>query len=510
MANDTLSQRDVEDHVETLGSDEREHLREVAKHDLYVLSKGILGYPDVNPNTHGAFCRFMVSGQGKARRLALMPRGHLKSTIATIADSIRLVLLDPDFARILIANETATTANKFLAEIKGHWEKGALLRQLFPELVPERFSGPGVQWSAEMATINRSTSHKEPSWQAIGVGGAITGSHFTRIKNDDLIGFEAARSAARMAYTLAWNGNIESLLVDQHSNVIDWIGTRWLKQDLYSHVMEVYGESLAVFTRSAIENGEIIFPELHTWEEYTRLQTHSPSVWYAQYENNPLSGDQQELPVEAIKEFKFSLDGEWVILAPGTSAEKRWRVSELDICTLVDPNSGSPTAPDTAAIITTGVTPDDNVAVLDTWSGRPSPSGLVDKVFSVAQRWRPRVVAIEKAGQQSTQHYFEKKSQEASFSVRVQAVAPKNRDKIGRIRDNLEPVIRSGRLHMLPSQTTLRGQIADFPGSPIIDELDALAYGPEVWRKPFRNEDVEKNRAAIKVIMSRRNSVTGY
>jgi hypothetical protein len=90
--------------VKALPSDQRTYLREVSKSDLYTLSKGILGYKDLNPETHGAFCRF-IEGEKKLRRLALMPRAHLKSTIATISDSIRLVLLDPDETRLLIAGE---------------------------------------------------------------------------------------------------------------------------------------------------------------------------------------------------------------------------------------------------------------------------------------------------------------------------------------------------------------------------------------------------------------------
>jgi hypothetical protein len=43
----------------------------------------------------------------------------------------------------------------------------------------------------------------------IGVGGAITGFHFTRIKGDDLIGIEAARSPAKMKEAIDWTDNIE-------------------------------------------------------------------------------------------------------------------------------------------------------------------------------------------------------------------------------------------------------------------------------------------------------------
>ena len=120
MSNPLPTQDEFHEEVSALSGQHRDMLRNKAKTDLYFLSKGILGYPDLNPRTHAAFCRFIESEQ-KLRRAALMPRGHLKSTIATIADSIRIALNDPDGTRLLIAGETSTTAEKFLSELKGHW-----------------------------------------------------------------------------------------------------------------------------------------------------------------------------------------------------------------------------------------------------------------------------------------------------------------------------------------------------------------------------------------------------
>lgn len=509
---------EVAEELESLDSSTFQALRLHAQNDLYTLSKGILGYPDVNPGTHGRFCRFFDSplydAEGKLLRfrLGLMPRGHLKSTIATVSDSIRVVLQDPENAKVLIANEVATLAQGFLGQIKSHWVKNKLLRALFPELVPPKFAGPGIQWSNDAASIIResATAESDASWRAIGVGGAIVGHHFTHIKCDDLIGFEAAKYPSKMKFAIDWNSNIESLLTDHRVDRVDWIGTRWTKKDLYSRVMERYGNALAVLTRSALEDGQIIFPQKHTWEEYQRIQQDTPLIWFAQYVNDPKGVEQQDFPIDAVRTFAFSLDGQHVIANPGMRNQKLWRLDQLDRVVLVDPNSGSPLAPDTAAIIVTGVSPDDEVFVLHAWSGRVSPSARVDKIFEIAQRWRPRAVAIEEAGQQNDLHYFEKKKETTDFPSRIIPLKPKNRDKEWRIRSNLEPVIRSGRLYMLITQEVLRTQISDFPDSLVIDELDALAYGPEVWRKPLRLEDFKRTASKLKLILTRRNPYTGY
>lgn len=511
---DLLSPPELVEEVSSLSSEDVAWVRRNAQNDLYFLALGVLGYKDVNPATHGAFCRFF-QGELRRRRLGLMPRTHLKSTLATIADSLRLGLLNPDDTRVLIAGETATTAELFLKEIKGHFEKNKVLQALFPELVPERFSGPGVTWSANQASLVRSSPHREPTWTALGVGGAVVGSHFTRIKCDDLIGFEALRSPAKMAEARSWVDYIEPLLVDQHEDIIDFIGTRWSKNDLYAHVMKSYGAAMAVFTRSAIEHGEVIFPAKHSMEEYARIQAINPALWYAQYENNPLASGRQDLPIELVKSFTFSLDGTEVILEGG----KRWKIEDLDRVITVDPNSGSPDAPDCAATSVQGLSPEDDVIVLNSWSDRPSASGLVDKTFSLVKRWNPRVVGFEKAGQQNTEHYFKLKAEKEGVYVRVEQLNPRvKRDlfsqdtsgKAARIRGSIEPIIKSGKLYILASDVTLRGQIADFPDSPLIDELDALAYGPDLWRRPMSREDIQRKDGVLKMFMRRRSLRTGY
>jgi hypothetical protein len=504
------SAAEVLEEVISLPSDQITFLRDVAKRDLYALSKGILGYKDVNPATHGDFCRFIES-EPKRRRLELMPRTHLKSTIATVSDSIRLVLQDPDEARILIAGETATTAEKFLAEIKGHWEKNKLLRTLFPELVPPRLAGPGVKWSANIASINRVKDYREGSWNAIGVGGAAVGSHFNRIKCDDLIGLEAYRSPAAMEAAIAWVSNIDSMLIDQHKDIIDYIGTRWARRDLYNFVMELYGDRMAVFLREAIENGKIIFPEKHSMEEYETMQQKTPLIWYAQYCNNPLAGGQNDFPAGCIQTFSFNTDGDVVLYKDNDRVV--WKLEDLDRVVLADPNSGSLLAPDTASILSTGVTPDNDIVVLSAWSGRVSPSDFVDRLFDTWKRWRPRVVGVEKAGQQNTQHYFDKKLEEEEIYIRVEPLNPKNRNKIDRIRTALEPLFRSRKIYMLSTQTTLRKAADEFPDTHPIDELDALAYGTEdgMWRRPLRQKDQDENNRVLQLVMrSRRNKRTGY
>lgn len=501
----STAEQELQEEVEGLQTTDIEYIKQLSRSDLYFLCVGVLGYKDMQPDLHGVGAKF-VQNMPKRRRLILWPRAHLKTTEFSVGDSIRLGLDNPEDNRILIASETSTLAEKILSEIKGQFEKNQLLRSLFPELVPPRFSGPGVVWRNDAATLQRRSAHKEPTWTALGVGGASVGAHFTRIKCDDLIGLEALRSPAAMKRAIQWLDYLEPLLVNQHLDIIDWIGTRWSRTDLYAHVMTNYGAELAVMTRSAIENGEIIFPALHTWEEYQRIQRTNPALWYAQYENNPISVGKSDFPTELIRHFRFNHDETEVVTPEG----KRWNLGDLDRVLTADPNSGSLVAPDEAAISVQGVSPDDEVFVLESWGGRVSPSAFVDEIYRKACRWNVRVIGIEKAGQQNTDHYLQKKMEGESKSFRVEPLSHGGRAKEDRVRSSLEPIIRSSLLFTLPSQTGLRGQLADFPDCMLWDEVDALAYGPQLWRKGMKKEDVQRRGEVRKKLLSLRSKITGY
>lgn len=506
--------------VSALPASDVEFLRQQCQEDLFVLCKGVLGYKDVNSATHGAFCRFYDrpvprprDGKPALRKLGLMPRGHLKTTIATIGDSVRLALADPDHTRILLVSETSRLAENILSEIKGHFENNKLLRMLFPEIIPARFSGPGVNWSQSTATLNRGTSHKDPTWAALGVGGAVVGAHFTHVKCDDLIGLEALRSPAAMFEAKTWIQYLESLLVSDFKDTIDFIGTRWAPNDLYEFAMEKWGDLMVVFSRRAIEIGEDgqpyrIFPQMHSWEKYENIQRTNPAQWFAQYENNPLAGGLNDLPHESLRTYHFSPSGDEVLLEGG----RKWEVRALDRVLTADPNSGSLTAPDRASISVQGMSPEGDLVQLETWSGRPTPSDFVERILTLAQRWSVRTVGIEKAGQQNTHFYFSQRQDALGLYFRVEELKPGRRKKEDRVRAALEPLLRSGKYYLLPSQVELRRQIAQFPHLELWDDIDAAAYGPDLLRKPddWTEEYVAKQNDLQRLLLARRNPVTGY
>ena len=499
--------------VQSLGERQIKLLRDKCKEDLFFLASGVLGYKDVNIQTHGGLCRFLER-EPSPRRMVLMPRGHLKSTLCTIADSVRLALRNPDECRVLIMNETEDNAIGFLAEIKAHFVQNDMLRTLFPEIIPEKISGPGSTWSATMASLRRGTGYKEGTWSAVGGKTAAVSRHFTHIKVDDIIGLEAKRSPTVMKAALEVIDNLDPLLINLDEDIIDFIGTRKLIHDAYAHVMHLYEGELKIFRRRPLEDGEPIFPQKFTRDRLLRIKLLRPEFYAAEYENDPVGKGVRDFDVGKVKKFVFANNGD-VVWKDTAEQVRRWPLESLNIVIAADPNSGELTAPDFAGIIVSGVSPEDQIFVLETWSDRVTPTDIVDKILELAKKWGPRVVGIEQAGQQSTRFYFAKKAREEGQNFAVIPLKPKNRDKGVRIRNSLEPIINAGRLYVLATQTTMLRQIEFHPDLENDDEIDPLAYGTEegMWEVPvlLGEDDEEDEKTELeRMALAGRNKRTGY
>lgn len=496
------SHDELMEEVRSYSESQLDYIRELACNNLFFMAKGVVGYKDVNLHTHGAFCKFFEDDRYD-RRMGLMPRLHLKTSIATECDSIRIACKTRGDARILIVNEILKNAQDIMGTIKAHFEQNELLRLLFAELIPERFSGPGVTWSSEGATLLRKMPYKEPTFMPLGVGGAAVSKHFTHIKKDDLIGLEAYQSPATMRRAIEWEDNSEALMVGEGLTWVDWIGTRWAKNDLYGHVIQQYGDRLRVFRRKIIENGERIFPERISWRQIELLKK-KPMIYAAQYENDPLGDMALDFQYHLVREFRFDNEGD-VVFEGG-----KWAREVLDVVLSVDPNSGSKTAEDEAAISAVAMAPDEKVFVLESFHGRPTPSEFIDRLFEMAKKWRPRVIGIEKAGQQNTRHYFEKKMHKERVLFRVEDLKPENKDKDERIRNALEPLISSRKFFVLPGSKALREQVKHFPNLDLKDVIDSVAYSIRLLKRPLDFEQHKRNRDAAKMILASRNTVTGW
>ncbi len=240
----------------------------LAERNLFVFSKGVLGLDRLNPVLHQDVCDWLQVIPAY-RKLLLIPRDHLKSSI--VAGSLPIHMLiqpkehnvyrpgeDGRDTRILLATETTKLSTKQLRWIQNKLDTNEILRSLWPHCVWSNSRRDSPKWTEEVAVIPRPTNFREGSIEAVGVGTAITGHHYTAHIFDDLVTFEASRSELAMSEAIAWFTSTRALMDDVETGLEFTIGTKWAVYDLYTEIMK--DKSVAHRVMAMIENGEFIFP----------------------------------------------------------------------------------------------------------------------------------------------------------------------------------------------------------------------------------------------------------
>lgn len=494
--------------LQSLTETDWKKLRIKAQTNLYFLAKGVLGYTQVEEGAHLALCAFMTR-EKLNRRLVLMPRGHLKTTICTISDSIRLALCNPNI-QILIQNETFDNASLMLQELQAHWEKGEMLRKLFPELVPARFSGPGTDWSKVASSIVRTSTSRMSTWTASGSGGSPQSQHFHVIKVDDLIGKRHKDSAKEMLGANNWVDEMTPLL-DRLDDQIDFYGTRKTLEDTYAYIQKSYGDGLAIFFREPIENGQPIFSKMPL-KELERIMNQTPEVWAHDFMNNPIGKGGLDWGQGILRTYSISDDLQTITLQHHITGEiVKWDKRELDIVITVDTNSGKKHAPDKPAIVVSAITPDDQIIVLECWAERVQPDDKLVEIHRLCMKWKPRVCGIEDTGQTTELFYFEKYCMKEGQYWELRPLKPENKDKEIRVRAALDTPLKGRRIYVLPTMKSLINQIQLFPQLAVHnwDEIDALAYGPMLYQPGLTLKDIEREEENEAKILQFRG-LTGY
>ena len=395
----------------------RQNLKENCLKSTYFLCKVVLGYTKLNPRVHLPMCEFVDQTEEYVRRMMLMPRTHFKTTIWTIAHTIKLVCKDPNI-RILMIADTGTNASRFMQEIQQHFEHNEVFRWVFSEIVPENFTK--ARWNQYEMQVNRTLIAREPTIDAIGALGGSESRHYDWIKADDLVTEKCIRSDVEMDKVIHWSGGLESLLIAQATDHIDFVGSRKKKGDLYEHQENMYslgmekeeigfcayaiGE-MAVFTRSAIEDSKVIFPEQITMRFLMRLRKTDPQRYHAQYANSPKGTGLNTFDIESLRQFSWGPDGQIICNHEGESVWKG-SVWGLDRIILFDPSVAEKKMSSQQAILVVAKGGGPLRFVIEAHIGHFLPDEAIDLIFELDKKWHPGMVSIEKRGFQGWVKYW--------------------------------------------------------------------------------------------------------
>ena len=377
-------------HFEPYKNDEKlAVIADLCKRDLKFLCTNYLGYKDwdlVHDDVES-----LLRKPSKKKAL-LLPRGHLKSTLVTVAYSIQQIIRNPN-CRILIANQVWDMSRSFMREIKAQLE-GSQLKYFFGE-----FTSP--KWNEDLMVVRQRTKPlKEPTILTTGVEAETTGGHFDVIFLDDLTGLQNSSTPEQREKTKRFRRSMINLL--EPGGVLIEIGTRWHLDDTFSVIMEKEARYYDLMIRKVVENGKIIFPK-HFSKKFDPIRKDWTPVptencmdyiqhlkesmpldeFLAQYENNPISSENQMFKEGMFKYWTKRPEGLYVGMGIDLAISQR---SEADY----------------TAIAVLGMDKDWNIYILDYIRGHWLPADIVRNIFEMQNRWKPNAVGMEVNGFQRT------------------------------------------------------------------------------------------------------------
>lgn len=166
----------------------------------------------------------------RKRHLQLSPRDHGKTTIFCYAFPLWVICYKMDI-RVLLVSKTGSQAKKLLDTIKKELNENPRIREDF-----------GILLERDAATLwckrsDKGRKLKDPTVEAVGAEGAITGGHFDIIICDDIVDDENVKTEARMASLENWFlGTIGQLCEPTTLWLVS--GTRKHYNDIYSMILE--------------------------------------------------------------------------------------------------------------------------------------------------------------------------------------------------------------------------------------------------------------------------------
>lgn len=193
---------------------------------LWHTTKDLLQFKDLMPKTHLPIINALEAPT--KRKLICVPRGTFKSSIASVAYPIWLLINNPDL-RILIDSEIYTNSKNYLRQIKNF-------------MISEQFMMIFGDWrtdvwnEGEIIIKPRTKILKDPSILAGGIGTTKVGHHYDVIIGDDYNSPSNSETFEQRKKVIDHYQMNQSILEPNGIYVV--IGTRYSEGDLIGWILE--------------------------------------------------------------------------------------------------------------------------------------------------------------------------------------------------------------------------------------------------------------------------------
>jgi predicted phage terminase large subunit-like protein len=372
-----------------------EETRQRALEDFYFFTKEILGFKELYAPLHKPLCD-LISNEKIKRRMVLIPRGHFKTTIISIAYPLWLLCRDQN-CRIALLSKSAGKSEENLAEVVMRAESPRF-QFLFGKTI-----GHPRDWKIcrkDTVLINRKGSTTGPSIAAYGTESSEVGRHCDHMLIDDMVDHENLNSVDSRDKIWSWFGRQLSVL--DPNSVLTVIGTRWHWDDPYSRIQKklvTYAKNKDVgwwiVRRKAIEDGKCIFPTRFNKKELDEIKKVQGDYIYSCFYNNEPTGEGiNPFDIRKIRWINYD-----------QKKQPYWTYI------LVDPASTKESYSSYTGIIVGDAlgTKDQRFVVRRAILKKLHPDEVVDTVFDLVEEYKPRNVIIEDEGYQKSLSYWMKR-----------------------------------------------------------------------------------------------------
>lgn len=484
------------------------------------------------------------------RRLVLVARGHLKSTLCSVGYVLWRIYRNPNI-RICVGTATKDLALQFVKEIKQYLENedlqervwnvrphikgrmvpvldkaGARRRDRLRQEDDTEAVDKKVVWRSDAIQLIRNQIYKEPTIVAASPGSNITGMHFDLIIKDDIINDDTVATPKKIADTLNWAQDLESILDPQRKVLLHkglpgvgelWeivgdedlvLGTRYAKDDYYDYILQNL-DSLGykTFVRNVFKNGEDN-SEGYTWGERFNdfvvdniKRRMSPKRFASQYLNRIIAQEDQILKLDAITVINplwFEIEnGKCRINFPDKGAK------EVSLQLIVDPAVSQKKNADNTVIMVGGFDDERNLYALDVAWGKMLPEKLIAEIFRMVEKWKLPRVTIEVVAFQQVLVHMVRSAFTRFRPIGVNEFRPKG-EKKARIASMLEPYFANNKVfvaknvHGVPQFREEIEYFTNDPNSNMHDDfVDCLAIIAEVGQPAPKPQYRQHNRGRL-------------
>lgn len=351
----------------------------------------------------------------KEKLLLLSPRDHGK-TFAITAFIMRQLCLNRNL-KFLLISATAGQAEKRVRMLKSLLLSDRITEDWASGDMPP-FKTAEDKWISTQIYLNRDNPSVDPTLEAIGAGGAITGAHVDFIILDDVEDDRTVYSASLRAKTRDWlRGTIQPVLSKKGMMIV--VGTRKNGDDLYHHMIEdptfhiindpaiiKWPESYSFITKVDSKGREVItgvdvqgdyevlWPEERPIEYLLKeLRAVGEALFYRELQNQPISSSDQVFKTEWIDAATFR--GRDYSFVNPPNLDDLVIVQGYDLSLVFDPSKAKKNDSDYTVGITWGKDKEGNRYLLDLWRKRGlTPQELKDAIKRNYNKFNGRVKLI--------------------------------------------------------------------------------------------------------------------